>query len=490
MTAFGEDFKHASKWGEYSREHNNFPLEYAYNILQSCEPDAVLFTAGDNDTFPLWCIQDLYHVRTDVRIVNLSLGNMGWYIKKLKDDEPWGGKKLNLPSFTEQMLNAPEDSPEGVHYFPAKPAMINVNVSATAMAKFTGVAQPGSFSWKWTSQHTYEGGQYIYEVADQLIKDIVVNNINDRPIYFAVAVPPSYWTGLDQHIVYEGFTARVVPTQHAQVHGNGIDGDINEALYLQSAYQVATTIETKPARGAMMNTFRDPRSNRSGLDERYGTTTYFEVYGRLANYYIMHGNTAAAHRALDTLGARLPINLVDWDYNLLQGIGQLYQAAGDQAMSMKYIQAAAKALSQSAPEEGGDENAQMKNQFNRANLYFSAGQYDSARAIFSALRAQVQGGDQLFMDFRLAQIDVKELEKRGDKKGALAKLNGMLMKFQQLNQMGAGDQLAQLASDRDRIAKELGLVDSAKTPPVLPSVGDGSMPPPPAAMKQNPPSKK
>ena len=43
ITAFGEKFHEAAKWGEYSRYHNNVPLEYAYNILQSCEPDAILF---------------------------------------------------------------------------------------------------------------------------------------------------------------------------------------------------------------------------------------------------------------------------------------------------------------------------------------------------------------------------------------------------------------------------------------------------------------
>ncbi len=477
MTLFGESFHQASKWGEYSRYHNNVPLEYAYNILQSCEPDAILFTAGDNDTFPLWCIQDLYGVRRDVRIVNLSLANMGWYVKKLKDDTPWGAKKVSLPSFTEQQLANPDETPQGIHMSIAAPTMVTVNVSAAAMQRFTGTAQPYSFQWKWVSQHPspYDKSQYVYEIADQLVRDIVVNNINDRPIYFAVAVPPSYWTGLDQHAVYEGLAARIVPTTHPMVRGQFLEGDINEAAYTQLAYRLSPKIDSKPDRAMMMNSYRDPESNRSGLDEQYGTTTYLELYGRLANYYLNHGQMQEAHRALDTLVARVPPKLVDYDYNLLQLIGQLYQAAGDQNASKQFVKLAAEKLSKSAPEENqGDETSYLQGQVRRADLYMSAEMYDSARVIYSALRAQTEGGNQLFMDFRLAQIDAKVLEQKGQKQQALDKYNQILAKFSQLNQMGAGNELAAVAQERDRIAQQLGHIDSIKGRPApgLPAVED------------------
>ncbi len=149
-----------------SRLGNFIPRDYAENILESCAQNGILFTNGDNDTFPLWYIQEVEKVRLDVRVVNLSLLNTSWYVHQLKD-------QMNVP----------------------------ISISDDEIDKL----QPKRFT-------DYPG---IWRVQDQMVQHIVTNIRNDSwniPVYFAITVSEDNRLGLDDHLIMEGMALRVVET--------------------------------------------------------------------------------------------------------------------------------------------------------------------------------------------------------------------------------------------------------------------------------------
>ncbi|MCU0608568.1 MAG: DUF2723 domain-containing protein [Chitinispirillaceae bacterium] len=167
------------------RSENWLPFEYAYNLLMSCAKDGILFTNGDNDTFPVWAIQEAYGVRRDVRLINLSLVNTQWYVKQLKKYQP------RVPvSYTESQIDRlqPELNPF------EKPVQIEL---------------PGA-----KIRLTVPGREQlqVLRVQDKMVLNVVDANKWSKPVYFACSVSPDNFMGLEPYIQMQGMVYEIKPT--------------------------------------------------------------------------------------------------------------------------------------------------------------------------------------------------------------------------------------------------------------------------------------
>jgi len=182
---------------EHDRTDNYIAHDYAYNILISCDPDAILFTNGDNDTFPLWFLQEVKNIRKDVRVVNLSLLNTPWYIKQLRDYEP----KVPINMSDEKIDALSLTSPDRLFQEP------------TREVKVAGL----TWDLKPSREVTYQGKKYGYlTVQDMMVTRIIQQNNWQRPVYFAVTVSPENKINLDKFLQMEGLVLRLVQEEGPQ----------------------------------------------------------------------------------------------------------------------------------------------------------------------------------------------------------------------------------------------------------------------------------
>lgn len=191
-----------SNYAEHDRTGDYVPYDYAYNLLMSCRPNSILFTNGDNDTFPLWFLQEVEGIRKDVRVVNLSLVNTNWYMHQLRDHEP----ALEI-GFTPEQIDALQPQPWRFN------GPVEISVPGTKI------------------RYQLDPLPYL-RIQDIMILHIVQNNFPKRPVHFAVTIGGNNAMGLDQFAVMEG----LVYTLTEERHNRAIDVQATARL-IDSVYQ-------------------------------------------------------------------------------------------------------------------------------------------------------------------------------------------------------------------------------------------------------------
>jgi len=240
-------------WDDHDRSNRYTAREFAKNYLKSCEPNAILFTMGDNDTFPLWYIQEVEGYRTDIRIVNLSLLNTDWYIDQMKRDAydgeavPFslkrqqykqgtrdvaifidkgvGERRLDLKDFNKWIVS---DRPEtkinigkDYDFYYTKKIRIPVNKQKIPLVDTTSVLDYLDVDLN-TNQ---------LEKKDIMILDLIEKNDWERPIYFAITIGSSgrSFLYLDKFFRLDGMVYKLMPVDYSsKTNGEigAVDSDI------------------------------------------------------------------------------------------------------------------------------------------------------------------------------------------------------------------------------------------------------------------------
>lgn len=260
----------SQEWDDHDRSEKTTARDFAKNYLNSCAPNAIIFTYGDNDTYPLWYVQEVENFRPDVRIVNLSLFDTDWYINQLRS--PFNGSQpLPMTLKPEQYvsgvrdvifyqdfnLTGPQDlkdifefitsdneeakveyqSGKKENFLPTKNFKLNVDVQQLLKTKTIYANEVNKvvpfMEWTYADSYLTKG-----QLA---ILDILIHNNWERPIYFAFTVPSKNFIGLDNYLFNDGFALRLIPKIKDKLPA---DNPINETEAVNSD-KMYTNLMTK-----------------------------------------------------------------------------------------------------------------------------------------------------------------------------------------------------------------------------------------------------
>ncbi len=306
-------------WFGHDRSGNYVAWDYSYNILQTCEKDAILFTNGDNDTFPLWYLQDVEGVRRDVRIVNLSLVNTPWYIKQMKE-KPYYADAQAVP------ISISDARIEAIQPIQWTPRTMEIPVPRDVAEKFgvtdSSVLSQGKMSW-YMPNSMQVGNLKAIRIQDVLVLDIIRTTQWKRPIYFAVTCAPDSRIGLDEYLWFDGLAFRLEPKK---VDPNLLG--VNAEILRKNLFDEPEGFSREAQYGYKFRGLADPYvyfdENTSRLMLNYRT-----AFVRLALYYSnVKKDDSLAVAALDRMEQIVPRSKVPLGWELGSDLAAFYHRAG------------------------------------------------------------------------------------------------------------------------------------------------------------------
>jgi len=326
-------------YDDHDRSGRYTARDFAYNYLNSCAPNAILYTNGDNDTFPLWYVQEVEGIRTDVRVVNLSYLGAEWYIEQMSrkayesDPVPWAmdkdqyitGKRdivYLIPriqehvDLSEAMEFIRSEDPrtkqygqirDRIDYIPARKFKMNIDPAriletGTVREEYTNEIVP-EMRWEINRENISK--------SSLMVMDLMENNNWERPVYYAVTVAREYYLNLENYFQLQGLAYRIVPINTPARQGGQI-GMIDSEIMFDN----------------MINKFRWGNISDSDvyLDENNlrMLSNIRNNFGRLALELIFEEKDDSAKIVLDRCIELIPHSRVPYNYFMLPVIDAYY----------------------------------------------------------------------------------------------------------------------------------------------------------------------
>lgn len=264
-------------WPSHDRSEQFVARDYAYNLLNSVDLNAIIFTNGDNDTFPLWYLQEVERVRTDVRVVNLSLLNTDWYIKQMRDRQTHESlplaisltdeeieimtSRLELYEPREMVVPVRKDLLSSIFDLPAEvrtslsisdaQELVPDDIEVTEMLlNQIRMATPFSLpveelddEVRWflpgrsAGMDSQGNERFFLQTQDRMVLELIQNNMWLRPIYFANTVARSGQIGLEDYFQFEGKAFRIVPKKRASGPFGYVDPEVHASRMASFRFQ-------------------------------------------------------------------------------------------------------------------------------------------------------------------------------------------------------------------------------------------------------------
>ncbi len=328
-------------WSDHDRSGRYGARDVAINYLESCAPNAIIFTNGDNDTFPLWYAQEVEGIRTDIKVVNMSLLNTDWYIDNMLRRATYDADPV---PFSFDRLQYRDGTRDYVYFYPRLEGYQNLrrvmefvgnDASGTRLPTDRGMEDyfpTNKFRLPVDSARLVQNGTVAPEDAHLIVDavewempgrglnknhvmalDFLAENNWERPVYFAITTGSESYLGLEEYFQLEGMAYRLVPIRTP--HDPNEPGRINTRILYDN----------------LMNKFKWGNMNDPSVyldeDHRRLTVSFRNIFQRLAAALLDENKPDSAIAVLDRAMEIMPEYNVPFNYfNLL--MAEHYYEAG------------------------------------------------------------------------------------------------------------------------------------------------------------------